>query len=363
MPAPGLTLRSSPPPPSFPGAGGASLLHQPGVQAMAAGLVAANALAWLWAGLAFHAAPVLLGAAALAYTLGLRHGMDADHLAAIDNVTRKLMQDGQRPLAVGLWFSLGHSTVVILATAALALAAGVFQRQLAAWRLIGGLAGAAISALFLFAIAITNLFILRATYRAFRRARRGEAPGPDLFAQLSAGRGLRSRIFGPLFRFIAHSQRMYWLGLLFGLGFDTASEIALLALSAAEAAKGLPFWALLAFPALFTAGMALVDTADGMLMLGAYAWAFTRPIRKLYYNLTVTAISILVALAVGAIEVLGMWAAAHPRGGDWPWVRALNQHFAALGIMIVAIFIASWLLAVALYRWRGWDHLATAPEE
>lgn len=329
---------------------------------MAAGLVAANFLAWLWAGLAFHGAPVLLGAAALAYTLGLRHGMDADHLAAIDNVTRKLMQDGQRPLSVGLWFSLGHSTVVIMATAALAFAASAFHRQLAGWRLIGGLAGAAVSALFLFAIAMANLFILRATYRAFRRARRGETPGPDLLAHLSAGHGLRSRIFGPLFRFIAHSRRMYWLGLLFGLGFDTASEIALLALSAAEAAKGLPFWALLAFPALFTAGMALVDTADGILMLGAYAWAFTRPIRKLYYNLTVTAISVLVALAVGGIEVLGMWAAVRPRGG-WPWVRAMNQHFAALGIMIVAIFVVSWLLAAALYRWRGWDHLPAPAEE
>lgn len=321
---------------------------------MAAGLIAANGLVWLWAGLAFQGAPVLLGAAALAYTLGLRHAMDADHLAAIDNVTRKLMQEGQRPVAVGLFFSLGHSTVVILATAAIALATSLFQRQLADWRLIGGVIGASVSALFLFAIAAANVFILRATYQAFQRARRGQPPGPDLLEQLSAGRGLRARICRPLFRLMSNSRRMYGLGFLFGLGFDTATEIGLLAISAAEAAKGLPFWAIMAFAGLFTAGMALVDTADGILMLGAYAWAFTQPLRKLYYNLTVTAISVLVAVVVGGIEVLGMMAAAlGTRRAGWRWVSSLNQHFTALGIMIVAIFAGCWLAAAAIYRWRG----------
>ncbi len=331
---------------------------------MAGGLLAGNGLAWLWAGLAFHGEPVLLGAAVLAYTLGLRHAMDADHLAAIDNVTRKLMQDGQRPLAVGLWFSLGHSTIVVLAAAAVALAAGAFQHQLAGWQRVGGITGATVSALFLFAIAIANLFILRSTWAAFRRARRGQAPGPDLLAQLSVGPGLRARLCRPLFRLIANSRRMYWLGLLFGLGFDTASEIALLAISAAEAAKGLPFGSILAFAALFTAGMALVDTADGILMLGAYAWAFTRPIRKLYYNLTVTAISVLVAVAVGGIEVLGMWAGAVApgQGGAWGWIAAVNQHFTALGVAIVAIFVVSWLVSAAIYRLRGWDELAVTDD-
>ncbi len=331
------------------------LLRRRAVLAMALGLVAANVVAWLWAGLAFHGAPVLIGTATLAYVFGLRHALDADHLAAIDNVTRKLMQEGQRPVAVGLYFSLGHSTVVILATGAVAIAATTFQARLAAWQLVGGVVGASVSALFLFAIAFANVFILRATYQAFQRARRGQTPGPDLLEQLSAGRGFRARICRPIFRLISNSRRMYVLGLLFGLGFDTATEIGLLAISAAEAAKGLPFWAMMAFAGLFTAGMALVDTADGILMLGAYAWAFNQPLRKLYYNLTITAISVLVAVLVGGIEVLGMVAGAlGPRAGAaWRWITALNQHFTAIGILIVAIFAVSWLTAAAIYRWRG----------
>jgi len=319
-------------------------------------LLAFNLAAWLWAVLAFHRYPVLLGTALLAYSFGLRHAVDADHIAAIDNVTRKLMQDGKRPVAVGLMFSLGHSTVVLVGAALIAGAALELQHRLDSFRSVGGVIGTLASAFFLFAIALVNLVVLRSIYRVFARVRRGEPYVEEDLNLLLAGRGILARMFRPVFRMINESWHMYPLGLLFGLGFDTATEIGLLGISAAEAAAGLSFWSILVFPVLFAAGMSLIDTTDNILMLGAYGWAFVKPIRKLYYNLTITSVSVVVAVVVGGIEALGLLAAQfHLRGGFWGGIANLNNNFGALGFFIVGLFAASWVVSIAFYKWRGFE--------
>ncbi len=245
-------------------------------------LLAFNLAAWLWAVLAFHDYPVLLGTAFLAYSFGLRHAVDADHIAAIDNVTRKLMQEGQRPVAVGFFFSLGHSTIVVLASVAIAATATAFKTRIDALHSIGGIIGTAVSATFLLAIAVMNSIILGTVWRTFQRVRRGGRYDEEDLNLLLSGRGPLSRLFRPLFRLIRRSWHMYPLGFLFGLGFDTATEVGLLGISAAGAAHGMSVWSILVFPALFTAGMSLIDTTDSVLMLGAYGWAFVKPIRDLY---------------------------------------------------------------------------------
>jgi nickel/cobalt transporter (NiCoT) family protein len=321
-------------------------------------LFAFNVGAWIWAVLAFHRFPVLLGTSLLAYSFGLRHAVDADHIAAIDNVTRKLMQDGKRPVAVGFMFSLGHSTIVVVGAAAIAGTAIALQRHFDAIRNVGGLIGTIVSALFLFAIAIVNMIVLRSIYRAFVRVRRGGAYVEEDFDMLLGDRGFLSRIFRPMFRMITRSWHMYPLGLLFGLGFDTATEIALLAISAAEASKGLSFWSTLVFPVLFAAGMSLIDTTDNILMLGAYGWAFVKPIRKLYYNMTITSVSVIVALVVGGIEALGLVAGHfHFKGALWDAVARLNDNFGTLGYFIVGLFVLSWVVSIAVYKWRRFDDL------
>jgi len=321
-----------------------------------AALAAVNLGVWIWAVAAFHHYPVLLGTALLAYSFGLRHAVDADHIAAIDNVARKLMQAGKNPALTGLYFSLGHSTVVILASLAIALGAGALNAHFAA---VGGLIGTSLSALFLFAIAIANLFILGGIHRAFQRVKRGgRLVEGDLDLLLSV-RGILGRIFRPLFRLIQASWQMYPLGFLFGLGFDTATEIGVLGISAAEAAKGLSVWCLLIFPALFTAGMALIDTSDSMLMTRAYGWAFVKPIRKLYYNLTITAVSVLVALLVGSVEALGLLAGRLAlKGTFWQAIAALNNEFGMIGYLIIAVFAGSWAVSIFVYRLKGYDDLA-----
>ena len=321
-------------------------------------LVAANVAAWTWALMAFRHYPVLLGTAMLAYSFGLRHAVDADHIAAIDNATRKLMQEGQRPVAVGLFFSLGHSSVVVLASVAIAATATAFKDRLEAWHSFGGVVGTIVSASFLLAIAAMNIVVLRAVHRTFRRVRAGAAYRDDDLDGLLAGRGLLARLLRPLFRMIGRSWHLYPLGLLFGLGFDTATEVGVLGISAAQASDGLPIWSILVFPALFTAGMSLVDTADSILMLGAYGWAFAKPLRKLYYNMTITLISILVALLVGGIEALGLLAGQFDlQGGVWEGIGALGANFGALGYLIVGVFVGSWLVSVLVYRLRGYDRL------
>jgi high-affinity nickel-transport protein len=321
-------------------------------------LLAFNAAAWLWAIVAFHRFPLLLGTALLAYSFGLRHAVDADHIAAIDNVTRKLMQEGKRPVGVGLMFSLGHSTIVVLGSVAIAATALAMQHRMDAARAIGGVIGTLVSSLFLFAIAVVNIIVLRSIYRAFVRVRNGAPYVDEDFDLLLADRGFLSRLFRPMFAMIRRSWHMYPLGALFGLGFDTATEIGLLGISAAEASKGLPISAILVFPILFAAGMSLIDTTDNVLMLGAYGWAFVKPVRKLYYNMTITFVSVAVALVVGGIEALGLLAGQFGlKGLFWDAVRRLNDNFGTLGYFIVTIFALSWIASVAFYKWRRLDEL------
>jgi high-affinity nickel-transport protein len=321
-------------------------------------LVGFNLAAWGWALVAFHRYPVLLGTAFLAYSFGLRHAVDADHIAAIDNVTRKLMQEGKRPVAVGLMFSLGHSTIVVVGSVAIAAAALALQHRIDSVREIGGVIGTLVSSLFLFAIAIVNLIVLCSVYRTFVRVRRGGAYVEEDFDLLLGNRGFLTRLFRPIFGMIRCSWHMYPLGVLFGLGFDTATEIGLLGLSAAEASKGLSLWSVLVFPVLFAAGMSLVDSTDNILMLGAYGWAYVKPIRKLYYNITITSVSVVVAFAVGGIEALGLLAGYfHPKGGFWNLINTLNGNFGLLGYGIVGLFAISWIVSIAIYKWRRFDFL------
>ena len=317
-------------------------------------LGAANLAAWAWAWTAFHDRPALLGTALLAWVFGLRHAVDADHIAAIDNVVRKLMQEGQRPVAAGFFFSLGHSTIVVLASVAVAAAAASMQDRLEATKAIGGVIGTAVSAAFLLAIALANMMILRGVWRAFRETRRTGRLDETQLNVLLAGRGFLTRLFRPLFRSISRSRHMYPLGFLFGLGFDTATEIGLLGIAAAEAAHGLPSWQILVFPALFTAGMALVDTADSALMVGAYGWAFVNPLRKLWYNLTITAASVLVALLIGGLEALGLIAGQLGlEGRFWTAVGDLNDDLANFGFVVVGVFALCWIASAVVYRWKG----------
>ena len=319
-------------------------------------LLGANVAAWVWALAAFRGDAVLLGTALLAYAFGLRHAVDADHIAAIDNVTRKLMQDGKRPVAVGFFFALGHSTVVVLASLAVVATTVALRTRFAGFQELGGLIGTSVSALFLFIVAFANFAIFAGVYRAFRRVRRGGVYVEEDVDRLLAQRGLFARLFRPAFRIVTASWHMYPLGFLFGLGFETATEIALLDISATGVSHGLSAWSVMVFPALFTAGMSLIDTSDGVLMLGAYGWAFARPIRKLYYNLTITFISVIVAFMVGGVEVLGLVAEQLRLGGPfWSAIGGLNGSFGTLGYLIIGIFALSWIVSALIYRIRRYD--------
>jgi high-affinity nickel-transport protein len=302
-------------------------------------LLATNAAGWALAFFFFaprHA--LLLGTALLAYTFGLRHAVDADHISAIDNVTRKLMQEGKRPIGVGFFFSLGHSTVVVALTLAIVLGAAAVRDRLPSFAGIGNIVGTGVSAAFLFIIAAINALVLADIVRAVREMRSGGAYGEQTLNDSLEGRGLFGRIFKPVLRLVTRSRDMYFVGLLFGLGFDTATEVGLLGIAAIEAGKGLPTWTILIFPALFAAGMSLVDTTDGILMLGAYGWAFLNASRKLYYNLTITAASVLTAVLVGGIELAGIAGG----GGQVGW----------LGFAIVTLFASGWLLAISFHAVR-----------
>ena len=321
-------------------------------------LIAANVLAWGWALIAFRDYPVLVGTAFLAYAFGLRHAVDADHIAAIDNVTRKLMQEGKRPIGVGFFFALGHSTVVVLASAVIALTTSALQGRFDGLKLVGGTIGTLVSAIFLLLVAAANFVILLSVYRTFQVVRHGGAFVEEDLNHLLAQRGVLGRLFRPMFRLISRSWHMYPLGFLFGLGFDTATEIGVLGIAAAQASKGLPIWSIMVFPALFTAGMSLIDTTDGVLMLGAYGWAFTKPIRKLYYNLTITFVSVLIAVLIGGIEALGLLAdRLNLEGPFWLYIGTLNDHFGSLGYLIIAIFVVSWLVSIAVYRLARFDRI------
>ncbi|GAC1452183.1 MAG: HoxN/HupN/NixA family nickel/cobalt transporter [Vulcanimicrobiaceae bacterium] len=319
-------------------------------------LALANLGAWAIAFVAFASRPLLLGTALIAYTFGLRHAVDADHISAIDNVTRKLMQAGKRPVAVGFFFSLGHSTVVVLLTVGIAVATVFVKHTLPGLQSVGALVGTGVSAAFLFAIAALNVVVFLSVYDAFRRVRRGEAYDDESVDAYLADRGLMGRFFKPLMRFISRSWHMYPMGILFGLGFDTATEVGLLGIAAVQGGKGLPIYDILIFPLLFTVGMSLLDTTDGILMLGAYGWAYVKPMRKLFYNMTITFVSIAVALFVGAIEAASVVATQlHLSGAFWDRVGNLSDNFGLLGAGIVGIFAASWIVATIVYRLRGYD--------
>ena len=277
------------------------------VMATYALLPAANGAVWLLAFALFSRHPLLLGTAALAYAFGLRHAIDPDHICAIDNVTRKFVQDGKRPAGVGLFFSLGHSTIVIVLTGAIAFAAPTVKEMLPSVQGIGGILGTSVSAAFLFLIALINALALRDVVRALRLRRRGETIAETPLQASLDRRGLLGRCFAPLLRLVSRNRDMYVVGLLFGLGFDTATEVALLGIAAIQAGKGMPIWAILIFPALFTAGMSLLDTTDGILMARVYGWAFVEPKRKLYYNFALTSASVVAAVLIGGIELAGLF--------------------------------------------------------
>lgn len=308
-------------------------------------------LIWIWAFYALHDKPFLFSTAVLAYTFGLRHAVDADHIAAIDNVTRKLMQAGKKPISLGFFFSMGHSTVVIIATIFVAMVTSTFMHALPQWQRTASVICTSISASFLFLIATINLFIFYSIWRAFQDVRKGNYyQGEDIDALMNQ-HGFLARYFRVFFRLVTKSWQMYFVGFLFGIGFDTATEIALLGIAASQATNGISPLTILVFPALFTAGMTVVDTADCMLMVGAYGWAFMKPIRKLYYNLTITFVSVVMALFIGGIEVMSLVVdqfAAPGVIGDA--VQDLNSNLDYLGYCIIFFFIFCWVTSVGVYK-------------
>jgi nickel/cobalt transporter (NiCoT) family protein len=318
-------------------------------------LLVFNAIAWGLALTASSSWPILLPTAFLAYTFGLRHAVDADHIAAIDNSTRKLMQDGQRPVGVGLFFSLGHSTVVVALSVLVAVSAGIVS-DIPAAQQVGGLIGTAVSGTFLLLIGVINLVVLLDIYRMFREVRSGGSYDEESLEDYLNERGLLARVLRPAMRLIRKSWHMYPLGFLFGLGFDTASEVALLGLAATSGAGHVPVVLILILPLLFAAGMATIDATDGILMLGAYGWAYIKPIRKLYYNLNITLVSVIIAFVIGGIEILSIIAEEFGlSGGIWSAVSGLD--FGLIGIGIIVVFLGSWVVSTLIYRWKGYDDL------
>jgi len=301
------------------------------------------------------------GTGILAYTLGMRHAFDADHIAAIDNTTRKLVSDGKRPLSVGFFFSLGHSSVVFLLALLLNFGIRSLNEQVknsgSQLQYTTNIIGTMVSGVFLFLIAAINVVILAGIVRVFRDMRAGRYDDQRLEEQLNR-RGLMNRFLGPLARRIDAPWKMYPVGFLFGLGFDTATEVALLVLAGTAVIGGLPFYAVLSLPILFAAGMSLFDTADGCFMNFAYDWAFARPVRKVYYNLTITALSVFVAVFIGAIEVLGLLGQdGNLTGPGWSWLADFDINKA--GFVIVGVFVLTWVVALAIWRFgkieQKWD--------
>jgi high-affinity nickel-transport protein len=293
-----------------------------------------------------------VGVGLTAYTLGMRHAFDADHISAIDNATRKLMADGKRPMSVGFFFSLGHSSVVFVLAFLFALGMRALNGQVehngSQLHDVAGWIGTGVSGAFLYLIAALNIVVLLGILRVLREMRSGIYDEAQLEHQLNS-RGLMNRIFGRFTNAITEPWHMHPIGVLFGLGFDTASEVALLFLAAGAAGAGLPFYAILCLPILFAAGMSLLDTIDGSFMHLAYGWAFSRPVRKIYYNIAITGLSVAVALLIGTIELVGIVSQhldAH--GALWVWVETIDMN--TLGFIIAGMFVATWALALAIWR-------------
>ena len=293
-----------------------------------------------------------LGVAITAWFLGFRHAFDADHISCIDNTTRKLMADGKRPLASGFFFAFGHSTIVMAVGAGITVAAravfGAMVNPSSAYETAGGTIGTVVSAAFLYLIALLNLIVLSGIVKVFRDMRRGAYDEAELEAQLQA-RGLMYRFFGRFMRSINHTWQLYFVGLVFGVGFDTTTEVVLLSATAYAAIQGLPYYAVLALPFLFAGGLMLFDTLDGLFMNFAYGWAFARPVRKVYYNLVITGLSIGAAFIVGSIEILGVLTGEmHLHGGFWDAMATFNINVA--GFCIAGLFVAVWAAALAYWR-------------
>jgi high-affinity nickel-transport protein len=334
---------------------------------MVAAILALHLLGWgifILAIVPQHYKLLGIGVAITAYTLGMRHAFDADHIAAIDNTTRKFMAEGKRPLSVGFFFSLGHSTVVFALSVGLTIAAKAILGQVSdpnsALKGFGGVVGTAVSGSFLYLIAILNLIVLFGIVKVFMEMRRGRYNDQELEQQLNA-RGLMFRFFGKIMRVIRSPWQMYPVGILFGLGFDTATEVALLAATAAAATLALPWYAVLSLPLLFAAGMSLLDTIDGSFMNFAYGWAFSKPVRKVYYNIIITALSVAVALYIGTIELFGLLSTElNLHGGLWDYTSHFDINQA--GFIIVGLFVITWVAALAIWRFghieRRWDRAA-----
>jgi high-affinity nickel-transport protein len=300
------------------------------------------------------------GLAIVAYTLGLRHGFDVDHIAAIDNTTRKLLNDGKRPLTVGTWFSLGHSTVVFLMIAAFVVAADFVKNHISNFVAVGDVVGTLVSGAFLFIIGIVNLIIVLDVYRIFKGLRDRKLDQKALDEQMDK-RGFLYRYFGRLFKVVNEPRQIYPIGLLFGLGFDTATEVLLIGFSVGFAVStNVPLWAVMLLPLLFTCGMVLSDTSDGFAMRYAYGWAFLNPIRKVFYNLTLTVISVMVAFVIGGVELLQVLSGELGLGGPfWNWLD--NLDFETLGFGIVILFVGAWLIAMAIYRLKHYEEIGFGP--
>jgi nickel/cobalt transporter (NiCoT) family protein len=293
-----------------------------------------------------------VGIGVTAYTLGLRHAFDADHIAAIDNTTRKLMSEGKRPLSVGFWFSLGHSTIVFALAFLISLGVraldGPVRNDHSSLHQVTNTVGTLVSGSFLYLIAALNVVILVGILKVFREMKSGRYDELALEAQL-ANRGLMNRFLGRLTRTVSRPQQMYPVGLLFGLGFDTATEVALLVLAGGAASAGLPWYAVLCLPVLFAAGMSLMDSIDGSFMNFAYGWALSKPVRKVFYNLTITGLSVAIALVIGTIELGGLLASElNLSGSFWAWFEHVDINL--LGFVIVGMFIATWLIALSVWR-------------
>jgi high-affinity nickel-transport protein len=301
-------------------------------------------------------AVVLGGLAIVAYVFGLRHGVDADHIAAIDNTTRKLMQEGKRPYTVGMWFSLGHSTVVVALILAVIFATRAVTTNIAGLQSAGAVIGTLVSGSFLWIIGLMNVAIVIGLYKVFRTLKQGKMNQKELDTLLE-NRGFMNRFFRPLFKMISKPWHIFPVGLLFGLGFDTASEIALIAISVGVGVStSIPIYYVLILPLLFTCGMVTVDTADGVAMRLAYGWAFLNPMRKIYFNLTVTVTSVLVAWAIGSVELLQVLAnELNLSGLFWSWLGTLN--FEMIGVGVIGIFLVSWLVSYSVWQYKRYSAL------
>ncbi|HJO94054.1 MAG TPA: HoxN/HupN/NixA family nickel/cobalt transporter [Victivallales bacterium] len=316
-------------------------------------LVIFNIFIWVVAYIYFYNYPKFLALCLIAYGFGLRHAVDADHIAAIDNVTRKFMQNKKRPVTIGFFFSLGHSTVVVIMSFFVALGTIYMKDNIAQFQEIGGIIGSIVSGSFLLILAIINLIIFIDILRSFLKFRDNKVNGlpSDSCEELIEQKGLITKILRPMFKFVSKSWHMYIVGFLFGLGFDTASEIALLGISATQAAAGLSIWTIMIFPLLFMSGMCLIDTMDGILMLGVYGWAFVKPMKKLFYNMTITLVSFLIAFFIGGLEVLGVLSdKLNLQSAFWNYINSLNDNLVHLGYYIIGIFILSWLLSSLIYK-------------